>query len=98
MPPIGKPGYPDRKNAFKSMDKDRHAEDHRHHPLTAPAVHQPHHPQKKEELPARHHPHTGPENKELDIDHGTHADRPRPGKLAKKEEPAISLKSPRKKK
>jgi hypothetical protein len=33
---------------------------------------------------ARHHPHTKPPEEALNIDHGTHEDRPRPGKIAKK--------------
>jgi len=78
-----------------SPDKSRHAEDHDHHPMAAPAVHLPHHPQKKAELPPRHHPHTGPENNDLNVDHGTHEDRPRPGKIAKKEEPSSSKKTAR---
>ncbi|MGA2104657.1 hypothetical protein [Methanoregula sp.] len=78
-----------------SPDKSRHAEDHDHHPMAAPAVHLPHHPQKKAELSPRHHPHTGPENNDLNVDHGTHEDRPRPGKIAKKEEPSSSKKTAR---
>jgi len=75
------------KTNWHSPDKNRHSEDKKHHPYTYPEVHPPHHSTKKETLPQRHHPHTGPELKDLDIDHGTHEDRPRPGKLAKKEEP-----------
>ncbi|ABS55148.1 hypothetical protein Mboo_0630 [Methanoregula boonei 6A8] len=78
-----------------SPDKTRHAELQAHHAGAGPAIHPSHHPQKKAELPPRHHPHTGPENKALNQDHGTHEDRPRPGKIAKKEEPARSGKSPR---
>lgn len=67
-------------NIYRSV----HAEHHAHHPDAVPAVHPPHHPQKKTPLPPRHTPHTGPLMRELDVDHGTHEDRPRPGKIAKK--------------
>ncbi|MGB8308461.1 MAG: hypothetical protein WCE65_01365 [Methanoregula sp.] len=84
-----------RKNYPKGQDKNRHAEDHEHHPVAVPEIHPPHHAQKKAELPPRHHPHTGPENKDLNIDHGIHEDRPRPGKIAKKEETHSSNKMPK---
>ena len=35
---------------------------------------------KKHPLPPRHNPHTQPPEQALDMDHGTHEDRPRPGK------------------
>ena len=38
---------------------------------------------------------TGPENKALNQDHGTHEDRPRPGKIAKKGDPDRSKKTNR---
>jgi hypothetical protein len=95
MSPAGTPSPIKRKGLPASPDKNRHAEDRVHHPMAAPAVHPPHHPQKKAELSPRHHPHTGPENKDLNLDHGIHEDRPRPGKVAKKEEPTRSKKLPR---
>ncbi len=84
MSPRRKPEIPSGKVRPSNIYKSVHAENHVHHPDSVPAVHAPHHPQKKEVLPPRHTPHTGPELKELDIDHGTHDDRPRPGKIAKK--------------
>ncbi|MFA7693947.1 MAG: hypothetical protein WCX63_00285 [Methanoregula sp.] len=73
-----------------SPDKSRHAELHDHHPEAVPSVHPPHHPQKKVILPPRRNPHSGQENKALNQDHGVHEDRPRPGKIAKKEDPERS--------
>ncbi|HVP96195.1 hypothetical protein [Methanoregula sp.] len=78
-----------------SPDKIRHKKDHDHHPAVTPAVHPAHQAQKKAALPPRHHPHSGPENKDLNLDHGIHEDRPRPGKIAKKEDPTRPRKSPR---
>jgi hypothetical protein len=91
MSPARKP-VPPQKRGPASPDKSRHAEHHEHHPVAAPAVHPPHHPQKKAVLTPRHNPHTGPENKALNQDHGTHEDRPRPGKIAKKGDPDRSKK------
>lgn len=68
-----------------SPDKDRHAEEDRHHPLDHPHPHPAHHPQKKNPLPPRHNPHTPPPEQALDADHGTHEDRPRPAKIIMKE-------------
>ena len=103
MSPRREPAPHDQKNPGSSApdlhpdspDKIRHAEEQKHHAGAGPAVHPPHHPQKKAELAPRHHPHTGPENRDMNTDHGTHEDRPRPGKIAKKEDPALSRKTPR---
>ncbi|MDD1712102.1 MAG: hypothetical protein LUQ69_02920 [Methanoregulaceae archaeon] len=67
-----------------SQDRERHLEDARHHPQDNPLPHPPHQPHKAPALPPRHHPHTRPPEEALNIDHGTHQDRPRPGKIAKK--------------
>lgn len=67
-----------------SQDRERHIEGAQHHPYGAPQPHAPHHTVEKPTLPHRHYPHTTPPEFALDIDHGTHEDRPRPGKIAKK--------------
>jgi hypothetical protein len=67
----------------ESQDKRNDHEDVRHHPAIHQEPHPPHHPQHKPVLPS-HQPHTQPPGNALDIDHGTHEDRPRPGKMAKK--------------
>ncbi|MGA2162008.1 MAG: hypothetical protein ABSG28_07440 [Methanoregula sp.] len=90
-----KQGHDARENVPASPDKSRHTELHDHHPEAGPAVHPPHHPQKKAVLTPRHNPHSGPENKSLNQDHGTHEDRPRPGKIAKKGDPDRSKKMKR---
>ena len=68
-----------------SQDKKRDNDEKHHHPETHSGPHAPHHVQVH---PAsgtpRHHPHTKPEEQALNTDHGTHEDRPRPGKIAKK--------------
>jgi len=92
MSPKHKPVSAPHAGSPVSPDKSRYAEHHEHHPEAAPEVHPPHHPQKKSPLPPRHTPHTGPENKALDLDHGIHEDRPRPGKIAKKQDPGRSQK------
>ena len=69
---------------YTSQDLDRNREDARHHPESHPLLHPEHHPQKQPSGEVRHYPHTHGPVTELNIDHGTHEDRPRPGKLAKK--------------
>jgi hypothetical protein len=71
-------------NADTSMDKERHENEDRHHPEDHPHPHPPHHPQANPTGISRHHPHTHPDDQVLNIDHGTHENRPRPGKIAKK--------------
>ena len=78
-----------------SLDKDRHAEEDKHHPMDHPHPHPAHHPQKKNPLPPRHNPHTQPPEQDLDTDHGTHEDRPRPAKIIMKEG-KIGVKTPKK--
>ncbi|MFA5331256.1 MAG: hypothetical protein WC342_02650 [Methanoregula sp.] len=68
------------------QDKGRHREHHTHHPEKHPASHPPHSARKKPMTGPRHHPHIGAAEIDLNTDHGTHEDRPRPGKLAKKEQ------------
>ena len=68
-----------------SQDRKRNNEETRHHPETHLQPHTPHHPQNQPTGSSRHHPHTQPAEQVLNIDHGTHEDRPRPGKLAKKD-------------
>lgn len=67
-----------------SMDKERHDDETRHHPEIHHQPHPAHHPQVKPALPPRHDAHTQSPEQALNIDHGTHEDRPRPGKIAKK--------------
>ena len=67
-----------------SQDKKRNEEEVRHHPESSPQPHPAHHPQKQPTGSPRHHPHTPPEGQELNTDHGTHEDRPVPGKITKK--------------
>jgi hypothetical protein len=70
----------------ESEDRRRKHEDFRHHAgaeKTNPGL--PHSPV-PHPLRTKHHPHTQPEVYVLDADHGTHRDRPRPGKLGKKEQ------------
>lgn len=66
-----------------SQDRERHLEEAKYHPQENPGAHALHKSQEKPTLPHRHYPHTPPPEFSLDIDHGTHEDRPRPGKLAK---------------
>lgn len=82
----GKPSPKHLKTPDESEDLRRKHEDLRHHrPATESEPVLPHRPVPQ---PARkkHHPHTQPEEFALNVDHGTHEDRPRPGKLAKKEQ------------
>ncbi len=67
------------------QDRKRDEEDARHHHATHTLPHPPHQPQYKVTGATRHHPHTQPEGHDLNADHGTHEDRPRPGKIAKKD-------------
>jgi len=67
-----------------SQDRKNDLQDARHHPADHARPHQPHHPRHKVTGATRHRPHTQPEEQALNIDHGTHEDRPRPGKIAKK--------------
>ena len=69
----------------RSKNRDRHIEDARHHEEKHPLPHPPHKTLKKPTGLPRHKPHTKPEDQALNIDHGIHEDRPRPGKLAKKD-------------
>ncbi len=62
------------------MDRDRHLEDARHHPLDHPLPHPPHKPQKKAPLKKKHTPHTRPHEEEL----GPHTNKPGPIKPAPK--------------
>ena len=84
--PVKNPPHHDPTHA--GMDRERHKEEKRHHPADD-HVHPPlvHHAQKNPPGLPLHHPHSQPADRALDIDHGTHTDRPRPGKIAKKEEP-----------
>ena len=66
------------------QDKRRNDEEIRHHPATHLQPHPEHHPVHKPTGLPVHHPHTQPVEDALNIDHGTHEDRPRPGKIAKK--------------
>ncbi|OPY38360.1 MAG: hypothetical protein A4E35_00783 [Methanoregula sp. PtaU1.Bin051] len=81
-PPPDKPRP--RGGAATSRDKARRSEDLRHHPEGRTRPRPAHRIRKKPTGLTKHHPHTTPEEYTLDIDHGTHEDRPRPGKLAKK--------------
>jgi len=67
-----------------SQDRRNDLLDARHHPADHAQPHPPHHPQYKVTGASRHRPHTQPGEQALNIDHGTHEDRPRPGKIAKK--------------
>ncbi|MGA2913775.1 MAG: hypothetical protein ABSE07_09700 [Methanoregula sp.] len=78
-----------------SLDKDRHKEEDKHHPMDHLHPHPAHHPQKKTPLPPRHSPHTQPPEQYLDTDHGTHEDRPRPAKIMMKKG-KTGTKTPRK--
>jgi hypothetical protein len=62
------------------MDRDRHLEDAKHHPLDHPLPHPPHKTLKKPALPKKHTPHTRPHEEAL----GPHTDKPGPIKPAKK--------------
>lgn len=66
----------------ESQDSRRDHEEVRHHAAIYTEAHLPHHPQHQPVLP-RHHPHTQAPEDALNTDHGTHEDRPHPGKLAK---------------
>jgi len=68
----------------RSKNRDRHTEDAMHHEMSHPLPHPPRRTLKKPTGLPRHFPHTQPAGQEFNIDHGTHDDRPRPGKLAKK--------------
>ena len=72
----------------RSKDRDRHLEDKRHHTATHPVPHPAHHTRVKPTGIPQHAPHTHPPEEKFNLDHGTHADRPRPGKLMKKETPS----------
>ena len=62
-----------------SMDRDRHLEDARHHPLDHPLPHPPHKTLKKPILPRDHTTHTRPHEEAL----GPHTGKPGPIKPAK---------------
>jgi hypothetical protein len=66
--------------AGPSMDRDRHLEDAKHHPLDHPLPHPPHKTLKKPELPKKHTTHTHPHEEAL----GPHTDKPGPIKPAKR--------------
>jgi len=66
------------------QDRKRDEEEIRHHPATHLQPHPPHHPQYQVTGEKKHLPHSQPEDFALNVDHGTHEDRPRPGKIAKK--------------
>jgi hypothetical protein len=63
-----------------SMDRDRHLEDAKHHPLDHPLPHSPHKTLRKPTLPKDHSTHTRPHEEER----GPHTDKPGPIKPAKK--------------
>jgi hypothetical protein len=56
------------------MDRDRHLEDARHHPLDHPLPHPPHKTLRKPVLPKDHTTHTRPHEEAL----GPHTDKPGP--------------------
>jgi hypothetical protein len=56
------------------MDRDRHLEDARHHPVDHPLPHPPHKTLKKPLLPKKHTTHTRPHEEAL----GPHTDKPGP--------------------
>jgi len=62
------------------MDRDRHLEDARHHPLEHPLPHPPHKTLKKPVLPRDHATHTRPHEEDL----GPHTNKPGPIKPAKR--------------
>lgn len=62
------------------MDRDRHLEDARHHPLNNPLPHPPHKTLKKPVLPKDHATHTHLHEE----DRGSHTDKPGPIMPAKK--------------
>jgi hypothetical protein len=68
----------------KSQDRKRDEDEARHHPELKILPHPEHHPQDHPAGLPLHHPHTRPEEHALDTDHGTHEDRPVPGKIMKK--------------
>ncbi|NMB79549.1 MAG: hypothetical protein GYA23_10710 [Methanomicrobiales archaeon] len=57
-----------------SMDRNRHLEDARHHPLDNPLPHPPHKTLKKPALPKKHTPHTRAHEEAL----GPHTGKPGP--------------------
>jgi hypothetical protein len=63
-----------------SMDRDRHLEDAKHHPMNHPLPHPPHKTLKKPSLPKKHTPHTHAHEEDL----GPHTDKPGPIKAATK--------------
>ena len=68
-----------------SQDFKRNADEKRNHPESHLQPHAPHvSPQEKHTDSPRHYPHTEATGHALNTDHGTHEDRPRPGKIAKK--------------
>ncbi|HOX34792.1 MAG TPA: hypothetical protein P5217_03615 [Methanoregulaceae archaeon] len=69
----------------RSRDRSRQLDSARHHEESHPLPHPPHKILARPTGLPKHHPHTRPPEEALDIDHGTHEDRPRPGKLMKKE-------------
>ena len=62
------------------MDRERHLEDARHHPLDHPLPHPPHKAIKKPVLSKKHTPHTRPHEDDL----GPHTNKPGPIKPATK--------------
>ena len=85
MRPDRKTNYPKAHDgADLSQDKQRDEEEIRHHPEIHGEPHPAHHAQNKPDGLPLHHPHTHPEGEALNTDHGTHENRPRPGKIAKK--------------
>ncbi|OPX65301.1 MULTISPECIES: hypothetical protein [unclassified Methanoregula] len=84
MPERGKKSSRSRGPPGVSQDRKRDILEARHHPSSHARPHPAHHPRHKVTGTSRHYPHTHPPEEALDIDHGTHQDRPRPGKIAKK--------------
>ena len=66
--------------AGPSMDRERHLEDARHHPVNNPLPHKEHKAVPKPALPPRHTPHTHPHGDELPA----HTNPPGPIKPSKK--------------
>lgn len=62
------------------MDRDRHLEDARHHPVNNPLPHPPHKTIKKPPLPKKHTPHSHAHEEEL----GPHTGKPGPITPAKR--------------
>jgi hypothetical protein len=66
--------------AGPSMDRDRHLDDARHHPVENPLPHKKHKAIPKPALPPRHTPHSNPHGDELPA----HTNPPGPIKPSKK--------------